>query len=98
VLQFAGEMALPYRNTPISVNIMQSAYAYWQEQGKDEVFCYTDVTNVPSLRLHFHVGWEEMGQLIHIHRFLGYQWQKMETYSGERFAQFKKRSRNKAPA
>jgi hypothetical protein len=98
VLQVAAEVALPYRNTQISVNIMQFAWDYWKEQGKDEVFSYTDVVNAPSLRIQFHLGWEEMGQLIHIHRFLGYQWQKMESYSGEHFAQFKKKARNNTSA
>ncbi len=97
VLQVAAEVSLPYRNTTISVDIMRFAWAYWEEQGKDEVFCYTDVSNAPSLRVQFHLHWEEMGRLIHIHRLFGYQWQKMESYSGERFTHFKKKPRRKTP-
>lgn len=97
ILQLAGEISLPYRNTQVSVNLMQFGYDYWVDHGKDEVFCYTDVENEASLRLQFHLDWEEIGELVHFHRLLGYKWQTTEVYPGERFAYLrkKKRDRNK---
>jgi len=95
VLQIAGEVSPPYRNTQISVNILQWAWDYWKEHGKDEVFSTTDVTNAPSLKIQFHLNWEEMGKLIHFYRCLGCRWQRTELYTGERFAHFKKKKRNK---
>lgn len=96
VLQIAAEVSQPYRNTTVSVDMLRCAWAYWEEKGKDEVFCYTDSSNAPSLRAQFHLHFEEMGRIIHIHRLFGYQWQKTESYSGERFAHFKKKSNRKA--
>ncbi len=93
VFQFAGEVRPDYRNTQISINVMQAAWSYWKQQGKDEVCCSVDTTNIPSLRLVLHVDWEETGELVHFHRLLGYRWTSEEIYSGERFAHYKKRKR-----
>lgn len=96
VFQFAGEVAPDYRNTQVSVNVMHGGWDYWKDQGKQEVMCTVNVVNVPSLRLVFHLEWEESGVLIHFHRLLGKEWQTVEHYEGERFAQFKKKHKRKA--
>ncbi|MDX1692628.1 MAG: hypothetical protein R3208_02615 [Ketobacteraceae bacterium] len=95
VFQFAGEVAPEYRNTQVSVNVMQGAWDYWKEHGKQEVLCTVNTTNVPSLRLVFHLEWEETGQLIHFHRSFGIYWQSEASYQGERFDQFKKKHRRR---
>lgn len=91
--QFAGEVSLPFRNSQISVHVMHAGWDYWKSLGKSEVFCSVDITNTPSLRLMFHLKWEEMGELVHFHRLLGFKWQTEEKYLGERFSQHKKKKR-----
>ena len=93
VFQFAGEVAPDYRNTQVSVNVMHAGWDYWKNQGKEEVLCTIDVTNIPSLKLCFHLEWEELGKLIHFHRLFRVEWQTRERYQGERFAAYKKKHR-----
>lgn len=98
VFQFAGEVAPDFRNTQVSVNVMNAGWDYWKEQGRQEVMCTVDVTNAPSLRLMFHLEWDESGMLIHFYRLLGIEWQKEEHYQGERFEEFKKKHKRRQKA
>ena len=95
VFQFAGEVAPDYRNTQISVNVMHAAWQHWREQGKQEITTSVDVLNTPSLRICFHLYWEETGQLIHFHRLFFIARQTVEHYEGERFEQHQKKHRRK---
>lgn len=95
VFQFAGEVAPDFRNTQVSVNVMHAGWDYWKTEGKEQVICTVDVTNEPSLKLCFHLDWEEHGKLIHFHRLFGIEWQSAEPYEGERFEAYKKKHRRK---
>ena len=90
VYQFAGEVALPYRNTAISILVLQAAWQYWREMGKTESFCSVDSSNIPSLRLHAHLHFEETGSMIILYRLFGINWSKMSGYSGEKLALYKR--------
>ena len=91
VLQFACEVSEPYRNTQISGSGLKYIYEYWKEKGKTELITTIDASNSPSLRLMFHLGWEETGEALTFHRLFGYRWQSTEYYQGERFGNYKKR-------
>ncbi|MGI0118200.1 hypothetical protein [Zooshikella sp. RANM57] len=69
--QFAGEVAQPLRGSGIALDIQLYAWHNMQLQGYHYSICTIDSVNVPSLKLHFHVGFDECGKMTKVHCYLG---------------------------
>ncbi|OUS24619.1 hypothetical protein A9Q99_23910 [Gammaproteobacteria bacterium 45_16_T64] len=93
VLQFAGEVAEPYRNTQVGANILHRGWDHWISEGKRELIATVSSVNSASMRFMFHIKWEEAGKSISCHQLFRSQWNKTETYEGERYAHFQKKKR-----
>lgn len=94
--QFAGEVAQPLRGSGIALDVQLYAWHNMQLQGYHYSICTIDSINVPSLKLHFHVGFDECGKMTRVHRYLGrYYWVKHERYNEPKFKALADRYRRK---
>jgi len=93
VLQFAGEVAEPYRNTQIGANILHKGWEHWISQGKTELTATVASTNSASMRFMFHMKWVEAGKSISSYQLFGYQWNTTESYQEERYSHYQKKKR-----
>ena len=94
VLQFAGEIAEPFRNTQIGANVLHKGWEHWINKGKRELIATVSSVNSASMRLMFHMKWEEVGKSISCHQLFKFQWNNTETYEGERYSHFRKKKRD----
>jgi hypothetical protein len=72
--QFAGEVAKPYRNTTVVLDTQIYAWEFLKKQGYTGTNGAIDDKNKGSLKVHFHLGFEETKQLIIVRKLLGVQW------------------------
>lgn len=91
VFQYAGEVAAEFRNRHISAETCQVAWSELADRGMKSVYTTVDHTNTPSLRLLFHLGFEEIGETIEMHELLGFKWFRKINYQGLRFEHLKKK-------
>jgi hypothetical protein len=54
VFQFAGEVAIPFRNTHVSAATLMHCWHHWREQGKTKITCAVDSKNWCAIT----AGWE----------------------------------------
>jgi hypothetical protein len=94
VFQMAGEVAEPYRNSPVTANIQFAAWDYWAAQGKKRVFTLIQDDNAASMKFSISAGYKEAGRAYVIHRLLGVRFVQIVKYDGERFAHHKKQNRH----
>ncbi|CBL46102.1 Hypothetical protein HDN1F_25190 [gamma proteobacterium HdN1] len=94
VFQMAGEVAEPYRNSPITANLMFMGWDYWIAQGKQRVLTLIQDDNAPSMKFAMSGGFRESGIAYVIHRILGMRVYRKVHYSGERFSHHKKQNRH----
>lgn len=93
VFQMAGEVAEPYRNSPLAANLMFAGWDYWQEKGKKRILTLIQDDNAPSMKFSISAGFRESGKAYVIHRILGLRFFQTLAYQGERFAHHKKENR-----
>lgn len=91
VYQFAGEVAVPYRNTAISIHFLQTVWKYWRDRSKKEVISAVDISNLQSIRFLLHLKFQETGRLITLHRLFGIKYARMSNYSGQKLQQHSRR-------
>lgn len=96
VFQMAGEVAEPYRNSPVTANLQFAAWDYWDAQGKSRVLTLIQDDNAPSMKFSMSAGYKEVGKAYVIHRILGMRFYHIANYEGERFAHLKKQNRHTA--
>lgn len=96
VFQMAGEVAEPFRNSPLTANLQFTAWDYWTAQGKQRVLTLIQDDNAVSMKFSMSAGYQETGKAIVIHRILGKRFYQYVTYNGERFAHLKKQNRHAA--
>ena len=88
--QFAAEVCKPFRNKHVSVDLCHTAWNEWQEKGMTTNYCTVEATNIPSLRIQFHLGFEEMGEVLYMHQLFNMRWFQSEKYSKNRYDDFNK--------
>ena len=92
VYQFAVEVAPEFRRTPVLNYILNAAAQYWRDKGYQRFLSAVDLSNEPSLRLHFHGGYEETGSGLVTYRFVGvFAFAKPYTYKENRFDALRQR-------
>lgn len=93
VYQFAGLLVPQYRGTLMVLDGMQFGHRYLHESGYRRTICVVDLDLPTNLTLHFKLGFEEMGKVLHVWRLFFLRWSKMEPYQGELCAEFKRGSK-----
>lgn len=92
VYQTEGFAVLRYRGTLMVLDGMQVAHKYFLAKGYEKVVCVVDIEHLTNMKLHFRLGFEESGAILHTRKLLFYRWRRstVEHYQGTRFDAFKK--------
>ena len=79
---------------PLSTLMVLDGMKYGQEHFKERGFkttmCVVDTEDHPILRLHFKLGFEEIGKVLHTRKLLFHRWSRVEHYDGTRYDAFKR--------
>lgn len=95
VFQFAAEVALPFRNKHVSAELSNLGWKEMHAQGAQSSYCSVDQTNTPSLRIQFHLGFEEIGEIIEMHELFKFRWFTKVRYEENRFDHLNKHKRKR---
>ena len=69
--EFGGELARAYWGTTLSVDLQLRLWKAMQAQGCNTVVDVCDAHNIPALKLHIRMGYQEQGRLLHVYRLFG---------------------------
>lgn len=94
IYQFAGEVAPPYRGTGMPVLLQRERWKAFLEEGFSHTRAVVNMNNKPALQMHVKLGFEEVGESIHLYRlFGGLNFHSFRYYDGKRL-QHLRRSRH----
>lgn len=97
--EFGGELARAYWGTTLSVDLQLQLWKAMRTQGCNTVVDVCDAHNIPAMRLHLRMGYQEQGRIQHVYRLFG-RWRffRETRYSGTRLDALRKPSRPPAYA
>lgn len=95
VFQFAAEVAVPFRNKHVSAELSGLGWDSMQAIGAQSSYCSVDQNNTPSLRIQFHLGFEEIGEVVQMHELFKFRWFTKELYQENRFDHLNKHKRKR---
>jgi len=88
IYQTEGYLLPKFRGTPIVLEGEKFALSYFNDLGYVRTSCHVDTENIPILKLHFKLGFEEAGAVLHMRKLLFFRWVTTETYEGTRYERF----------
>ena len=88
IYQTEGYLLPKYRGTPIVLEGGKFGLNYFHNLGYVRTTCHVDTENIPILKLHFKLGFEEAGAVLHMRKLLFFSWVTTETYEGKRYERF----------
>ncbi|MBK5413345.1 N-acetyltransferase [Pseudomonas sp. TH31] len=93
--EFGGEMARPYFGTSLSVDVQVNLWQAMQAQGCNKVVDVCDTRNIPAMKLHIRMGYQEQGRVTHVYGLLGGRWRfyRETRYQGSRLDALRKPER-----
>ncbi|MGX1185268.1 RimJ/RimL family protein N-acetyltransferase [Pseudomonas sp. F-14 TE3623] len=96
--EFGGELARAYWGTTLSVDLQLRLWKAMQAQGCNTVVDVCDAHNIPALKLHIRMGYQEQGRIQHVYRLFG-RWRffRETRYSDSRLDALRKPSRSPVP-
>ena len=89
VYQTAGYLIPMHRGRLMVLDGMKYGQDYFKERDFKTTMCVADTEDQPIMRLHFKLGFEEIGKLLHTRKLLFYRWSRVEHYEGTRYDAFK---------
>lgn len=95
VYQFAGYLLPHYRGSLMVLEGMKYGQEYFREQGYFKTTCVVDTDDIPILRLHFKLGFEEIGAVLHVWKIFRLRWSKLEPYEGVRYEEHSRQRKAK---
>jgi len=92
--EFGGELTRPYWGTTMSVDLQLDLWKAMQAKGCNKVVDVCEAHNVPALKLHIRMGYQEQGRVMHVYGFFG-RWRffRETRYSGSRLDSLRKPGR-----
>ncbi|VVO07773.1 GNAT family N-acetyltransferase [Pseudomonas fluorescens] len=83
--EFGGEMTRPYFGTALSVDAQFAIWKAMQAQGCNKVVDVCETHNIPALKLHIRMGYQEQGRVTHVYGLFG-RWRffRETRYTGSR--------------
>ncbi|MBN3861978.1 GNAT family N-acetyltransferase [Pseudomonas frederiksbergensis] len=96
--EFGGELARAYWGSTLSVDLQLQLWKAMHAQGCNTVVDVCDADNIPAMKLHIRMGYQEQGRALHVYRLFG-RWRffRETRYSGSRLDALRKPSRSPAP-
>lgn len=96
--EFGGELARAYWGTTLSVDLQLRLWKAMQAQGCHTVVDVCDARNIPALKLHIRMGYQEQGRIQHVYRLFGrWRFLRETRYSDSRLDALRKPSRSPVP-
>lgn len=89
--EFGGEMTRPFFGTSLSVDAQVDLWKVMQAQGCTKVVDVCETHNIPALKLHIRMGYQEQGRVAHVYGLFG-RWRffRETQYSGSRLDALRK--------
>lgn len=89
--EFGGELARQYWGTSLSVDLQLALWQAMAEQGCNKVVDVCETHNIPALKLHLRMGYQEQGRVMHVYGLFG-RWKffRETRYSGSRLDALRK--------
>lgn len=83
--EFGGEMIPAYFGSRLSVDAQVDLWQAMHERGCSRVVDVVETHNVPALKLHLRMGYQEQGRVLHVYGLFG-RWKlfRESRYSGSR--------------
>ena len=83
--EFGGEMTPSFFGTSLSVDAQVNLWNAMQAQGCDKVVDVVETHNLPALKLHVRMGYQEQGRVAHVYCLFG-RWKffRETSYTGSR--------------
>ncbi|MNN24020.1 hypothetical protein D3C81_1374340 [compost metagenome] len=92
--EFGGEMTRAYFGTRLSVDVQVALWETMALQGCNKVVDVCETHNIPALKLHIRMGYQEQGRVTHVYGLFG-RWRffRETRYSGSRLDPLRKPGR-----
>jgi hypothetical protein len=96
--EFGGEMIRPYFGTSLSVDAQIALWKTMQAKGLNKVVDVCETHNIPALKLHIRMGYQEQGRITHVYGLFG-RWRlfRETRYSGSRLDTFRNPAKSALP-
>lgn len=90
--EFGGELIRKYWGTRLSVDLQLALWEAMAAQGCSKVVDVCEQRNIPALKLHLRMGYQEQGRILHVYRLFGH-WKcfRESHYRDSRLAPLRKR-------
>jgi len=69
--QFGGEAIRQYWGTRISADMQLEMWKVMADQGCDTMVDVCDLQNIPAIKMHLRMGFQERGKITHVYRLFG---------------------------
>ncbi len=90
--EFGGELTRAYWGTTLSVDLQLNLWKAMQEQGCNKVVDVCEFHNIPALKLHLRMGYQEQGRIMNVYGLFGrWRFYRETRYSGSRLDALRKR-------
>lgn len=89
--EFGGELMRQYWGSKLSVDLQLELWKAMAPQGCDTVVDVCESHNIPALKLHLRMGYQEQGRITHVYCLFG-RWKffRQSRYSGSRLQALRK--------
>ena len=92
--EFGGEMTRAYFGTSLSVDVQVALWEAMQAQGCNKVVDVCETHNIPALKLHIRMGYQEQGRVTHVYGLFGrWRFYRETRYTGSRLDPLRKPGR-----
>ncbi|RLU05438.1 N-acetyltransferase, partial [Pseudomonas prosekii] len=93
--EFGGEMIRTYFGTSLSVDVQIELWETMAAKGCNKVVDVCETHNIPALKLHIRMGYQEQGRVTHVYGFFGGRWRffRETRYQGSRLDPLRKPGR-----
>lgn len=89
--EFGGEQIRAYWGTTLSVDFQLNLWKAMAEQGCDTVVDVCESHNIPALKLHIRMGYNEQGRIMNVYELFGrWRFYRETRYSGSRLDALRK--------
>ncbi|MGF6109113.1 N-acetyltransferase [Pseudomonas sp. ADAK2] len=92
--EFGGELTRAYWGTTLSVDLQLDLWKAMADQGCNKVVDVCEFHNIPALKLHIRMGYNEQGRIMNVYELFGrWRFYRETRYSGSRLDALRKPTR-----
>ncbi|MNP07966.1 hypothetical protein D3C76_1000170 [compost metagenome] len=89
--QFAAEQIQAYRGTLLSLDFQLNLWQAMQTQGCNKVVDVCETHNIPAIKMHIRMGYNEQGRILNVYKLFGrWRFYRETRYTGSRLDALRK--------